>query len=83
MPSVLFTYNSGAGAVSQHFIWKVPDDFNVDAALTVNQQFISKLKLDLPVYHTRAMRKEFINAYGRFISSTNPYVLRSIQYIDT
>ena len=78
MPSILFTYNSGGGTVSQHFIWKVPDDFNVDAALTMNQQVISKLKSDLPVYHTRAMRKEFINAYGRFTSSTNPYVLRSI-----
>ena len=44
MPSILFTYNSGGGTVSQHFIWKGPDDFNVDAALTMNQQVISKLR---------------------------------------
>lgn len=32
----------------------------------------------LPVYHTRAMKQEFINHYGLLMSGTKPYVLRSI-----
>jgi hypothetical protein len=50
----------------------------VEAALSENQKVIDKLKQDFPIYHTRAMRKEFVNTYGRFTSSTKPVVLRSI-----
>lgn len=72
------TYNSGGGSLSQHFIWKVPENFSVKDALTTNQQVIDKLKSTLPVYHTRAMRREFINAYGCVTANTKPYIFRSI-----
>jgi len=71
-------YNSGGGTLSRHFIWKVSKNFAVEDALTTNQQVIEKLKPSLPVYHTRAMRREFINAYGHFTANTTPYILRSI-----
>ena len=76
--AVLCTHTPGGSVLSQHFLWKVPDDFCVEAALSENQRVIDKLKQDFQVYHTRAMRKEFVNTYGRFTNSTKPVVLRSI-----
>ena len=72
------THSPGGSVLSQHFLWRVPDDFCVEAALSENQKVIEKLKQNFPVYHTRAMRKEFVNTYGRFTKSTKPVVLRSI-----
>ena len=72
------TSNSGGGTLSQYFIWKIPESFTIEDALTTNQQVIEKLKPSLPVYHTRATRREFINANGRFTANTNPYILCSI-----
>ena len=78
MAIVLYTHSPGGSILSQHFVWRVPDDFSVEAALSENQRVTDKLKRDFPVYHTRAMRKEFMNAYGRFTNNTKPVVLRSI-----
>ena len=60
---ILYTYSPGGSIISNHFIWKVPDDFSVDAAVTVNQQVVSKLMNDMPQYHTRAMKKDFISHF--------------------
>ena len=76
--AVLYTHSPGGGILSQHYLWRVPDDFCVEAALSENQKVIDKLKPDLPIYHTRAMRREFVNTYGRFTDSTKPVVLRNI-----
>ena len=53
MATILFTYSPGGSIVSHHFIWSVPEDFDVKAAVTVNQEVIERLKGDLPIYHTR------------------------------
>ena len=76
--TVLYTHSTGGSILSQHFVWRIPDDFSVEAGLTENQKVIQKLKQDLPVYHTRAMQKEFISSYGRLTNGAKPYVLRSI-----
>lgn len=76
--SVLFTQSTGGSVLSQHFIWRVPDDFSVEAGLTENQKVIDKLKQGFPVYHTRAMRKKFVSSYGRFMNNTKPVVLRAV-----
>ena len=78
MAAVLYTHSPGGGILSQHYLWRVPDDFCVEAALSENQKVIDRLKQDLPIYHTRAMRREFVNTYGRFTGSTKPVVLRNI-----
>ena len=72
---VMFTHSTGGSILSQHFLWRVPDDFSVTAALF---RVIDKLKLDLPVYHTRAMRKEFVSSYGCLMNNTKPVVLRAV-----
>ena len=74
MAAVLHTHSPGGGILSQHYLWRVPDDFCVEAPLSENQKVIDRLKQDLPIYHTRAMRRDFMNMYGRFTGSTKPVV---------
>jgi len=62
--AVLCTHTLGGSVLSQHFLWRVPDYFCVEAALSENQRVIDKLKQDFQVYHTQAMRKEFVNIYS-------------------
>ena len=42
--AVLYTHSPGGGILSQHYLWRVPDDFCVEAALLENQQVIDRLK---------------------------------------
>lgn len=75
---VLYTYTPGGSIVNHHFVWRVPDDFSVEAAVTVNQGVVAKLMTEMPIYHTRAMKKDFISHYGLLLPETKPYMLRSI-----
>ena len=50
----------------------------MQAALSENERVIQSIKGQLPHYHTRSMRQDFINMYGRLTPSTPPYVLRDI-----
>ena len=78
MATVLYTHSPGGSILSQHFVWRVPDDFSVEAAPSENQRDTDKLKRHFPVYHTWAMRKDFMNAYGRFTNNTKPFVLQGV-----
>ena len=66
-----------------HFIWRVPDNFDAQAALSENEKVIQFVKTQIPHYHSRAMCQDFINMYGRLTSTTAPYVLRDIYKVLT
>ena len=78
MPAILYTYTPGGSILNHNFVWRLPDDFSMSACLSENQRIVSKLTDTLPIYHTRAMKREFVNHYGSLMSGTKPYVLRSI-----
>ena len=78
VPSLLFTYTPGGSIINHNFVWKLPDDFSVEACLSENQRVVTTLMDTLPVYHTRAMRREFVSHYGSLMNTTKPFVLRSI-----
>lgn len=78
MPSMLYTYTPGGSIINHNFLWKLPEDFSVKACLSENQWVVTKLMDTLPVYHTRAMRREFISHYGSLMNMTKPFVLRSM-----
>lgn len=80
MPNMLYTYTPGGSVLNHTFLWRVPDDFSVEAARSVNQQVVCKLMDGLPVYHTRAMKQEFMSNYGLLMSGTKAFVLRSIYH---
>lgn len=39
---------------------------------------MSKLNDDMPIYHTRAMRQEFVYHYGYYMRGAKPYELRTV-----
>lgn len=74
-PVALLTYTHGNNVGSLHFIWKV--ESYGDSAFTESQPIIETVKKDIPVYHTRMMRKEMFNVFGRLTSSLKPgYIYR-------
>ena len=78
IPSMLYTYTLRGSVLNHHFLWRLPDDFVLEASLSVNQQVICKRIDRLPVYHTRAMKREFISHFGLLMDGVKPYALRSI-----
>ena len=48
--------------------------------MSINQQVVSKLNERLPVFHTQAMKKEFVCHYGLFMPGVKPYLLKSIYH---
>lgn len=73
--TVLFTYTPGGSVLNHHFIWRVPESFDVDAAVGENQHVVDEIKTQLPVFHTRAMERDFMDMYGRLSNSCRPYML--------
>ena len=78
MPSMLYTYSSKGRVLNHNFLWRLPDSCSPQGSLSLNQKIILKLSEDMPVFHTRAMRQEFINHFGCLMNRTKPYVLRNI-----
>ena len=78
VPTMMYTYSPGGSVLNHTFIWRLPDDFSVEATVSINQQVVCKLNERLPVFHTRVMKKEFVTHYGLFMPGVKPYLLRSI-----
>ncbi len=77
-PIVLYIYSPGGSIINHNFVWRVPDDFSIEAAVTINQHLVSKLMNEMPLYHSRAMKTYFASHYGLLMSESKPYMLRSI-----
>lgn len=73
-----FTHAFGGGVPSLHFIWKLPTDNYEEAELVqANTTVMDKLKGELPMYHTRAMRKAAVWSFGR-MCGVKPAFMREI-----
>ncbi len=75
-PTALLTYTHGNNVGSLHFVWKV--ESYSDASFSDSQPVIETLKKDIPVFHTRMMRKEMFNIFGRLSTSLKPAAARHI-----
>ena len=78
VPSMMYTYSPGGCILNHTFLWKLPDNFSLEAVLSTNQQVVAKIMEGMPIYHTRAMKREFVSHYGLLMAGVKPYVLRSI-----
>ncbi len=58
-----------------HFLWKVAG--TTDEEFFQCQQTIEKAKEEIPVYHTRAMRRALFSRFGKFSHQVKPAVLRA------
>lgn len=51
-------------------------DTSLDEAICNSQAAIEEIKVKLSVFHSRQMRREFVNKFGRVSSAVKPAVLR-------
>ena len=72
------THHSNVG--NYHFVWKAPSPLHEGASTCENLRLIEEIKKEIPVYHTRAMKREFFDLYGRLSPESKPYLLRSMYH---
>ena len=73
-----FTYSHGSSVGNNLFIWRAPDHVSAEACSVENLRLIEEIKSQIPTFHTRAMKQEFYDLYGRISPQSKPYILRSI-----
>ncbi len=74
VPAMLLVHSTGNNYGNTHFAWQVPDA-SLEEAIQNSQVVIEDIKTSLPVFHSRHMRKEFVNKFGT-VSSVKPAILR-------
>lgn len=62
MKCVLYTYSGSKNHL--HFVWKISCDQSETSLLQRNMTVQQELQKNLPRFHTRAMRREFIHSFG-------------------
>jgi len=75
--AVLYSYSSGNSLGTLHFIWKVPDDISAEDLTKHNHECLRQIQPNLPLYHTRAMKKEFSSKVS-LLKGMRPAVMRGI-----
>eukprot|EP00117_Sycon_ciliatum_P025894 scpid75942/ scgid21385/ len=70
---VLYSYTGGKTHV--HFVWRIPEDVDDSELLQRNVRIQQEVKALIPKFHTRIMRREFIQLFGS-LTNTKPAFLR-------
>lgn len=78
MRCIMVTKTFGSSIGNYHYVWKIPPNVSFENALTQNQQVVRVISDELPKYHTRCMRREFMSKFGLISPSS---VLRYLQGI--
>lgn len=79
VPIFLFTYTHGSNVGNYHFIWHALPHLE-EASHTENLRIIQEIREQIPVYHTRAMKREFCELFGSISPQSRPYLLRNIYH---
>ena len=74
--TALLTYSHGNNIGSLHFVWKVLE--SVDEDISESQRTIEKAKSEIPIFHTRAMKRALASKFGRVSPSMKPVLLRAL-----
>ena len=59
---VLYSYSGSRNHL--HFVWNIPSDLSETDLLQRNMTIQKELQKNLRIFHTRAMRREFIHTFG-------------------
>lgn len=71
-PSILLVYSPGGNIGNLHYLWKVSPDTDSAHCFELSQSPIEKIKQEIPIFHTRAMRSK---KFGRISHNVQPAVL--------
>ena len=61
---VMYTASLGSNLGNHLFVWRIPQGVSLEAATVENMRIIDQIKQSLPTYHSRALRREFMNRFG-------------------
>lgn len=75
-PSMLLIYSPGGGIRNLQFLWRLPQQYDVNILFERSQPLIEEIKSKLPIFHTRAMRTSMFQKFGRISPNIKPSVLR-------
>lgn len=76
---LIYSFASGNNVGSLHFTWKVPEEISDDTLISKNAEVLRIIEPSLPIYHTRAMRKQFYYDMHLFRCG-KPAVLREMYH---
>ena len=65
------------GVQHTHWIWKVPTNDSESIAMSKSLEITNVLRKDVPVYHSRSVKREFISLFGR-CTGYKPGILQNI-----
>ena len=68
-------YTHVAGKMHMHFLWKAPPESSEKDLLNESSRVRDDLLKEMPLYHTRAMRREFLHSFGT-VTNTKSGILR-------
>ena len=77
-PAILCTYSVGGSVGNYHFIWKIPEHSSPSVLATENQSVIEKIKEEIPKFHKKSFRQQFIDHCGILVPGAKSYALREI-----
>lgn len=80
VPAVLYTCSLGSNLGNYLFIWKLPRGVTLEAATNENIRIINVIKDLIPTYHSRALRKAFVDRFGLIAGGVKSYILRQIYH---
>ena len=75
--AVKFSHSYGNNLGTVHFMWCIPESITESELLHQNMIAAQSVREKIQIYHTRAMRKEAMNTFGR-ICGVKPMFLREI-----
>jgi len=79
VPVILYTHSLGSSLGNYHFLWRIPHGVTLEAAMNENIKLMDQIKGILPTYHSRVMRKLFMDQYGRLTKGgVKSHVLRQM-----
>ena len=73
--AIHFTHSSSK--LNLHFVWKIPIVEEESEMFDKSYKIRDSLIAEMPVYHTRAMRSEFVNSFGR-VTGVKAAILREV-----
>lgn len=76
VPTMLYRVAYGGSVGTLNFIWRTPAEDTLNRTQS-NSQVVGQITTMLPKYSTRAMRKDFINRYVKFVKAPKS-VLRNM-----
>ena len=77
----LYQYSTGGSMGYYYFLWKVSDEDSRDVQLTHTARLTAKIKEEMPVYHTRQMKREFKLKFGAVANAKPVYLRKMCQFV--